>query len=392
MSETRTILHADMDAFYASVEQRDDPSLRGKPVIVGGLGKRGVVSTASYEARTFGVHSALPTAIARLRCPDGIYVTPRMAAYAEASRRVFAIFREYTPLVEPLSLDEAFLDVTASRRLFGDGPTIAAEIKRRVFEDTSLRVSVGVAASKYVAKVASDVGKPDGLLVVPPGDERGFLEPLPVSRLWGAGRVTQEKLARLGLATIGDVQRQPLETLVRMLGENTAHHFHALACGRDRRAVSTGREARTISHESTFADDVHDRDDLMRVIMRHAQGVGRRLRRQGLRAGTVRLKIRFPPFETHTKQRRLETPTADDGVLYRTARRLHDEINPGMRPVRLIGVGGADPVSADEEVQLDLFAPVENENRGRLMDTLDRIRDRYGNRAIEHGGALPDKE
>jgi DNA polymerase IV len=382
---TRQILHADMDAFYASIEQRDDPGLRGKPVIVGGEGRRGVVATASYEARRFGVRSAMPGSRARKLCPAGIFVTPRMDVYAAVSEQVLAIFERYTPLVEPLSLDEAFLDVTGSRALFGDGAAIAARIRADVREGTRLTVSVGVATSKYVAKVASDLRKPDGLVVVPAGEERSFLAPLPVGRLWGAGPVTQKRLMELGIGTIGDVQRLSRAELVAAVGEAAAEHYHALALGLDPREVETAREAKSLSHETTFRDDVAGDEELRRVLLELAEAVGRRLRRHGIRGEVVRLKLRYPPFETHTRQRKLEAPTDDDMVIYRTAKALLGEARPSSRPVRLIGVGVADLTSGPQPRQALLFDEPRAKERSRsLLRAMDAIRDRFGDDAIGH--------
>jgi DNA polymerase-4 len=246
VASPRTILHADMDAFFAAIEQRDRPELRGKPVIVGGSGPRQVVSTASYEAREFGVHSAMPGVRARQLCPQGIFVVPRMEAYAEASVRVREVFDRFTDLVEPLSLDEAFLDVTGSRKLFGEGQAIARQIKDEVRRATQLTVSVGVATSKYVAKVASDLRKPDGLVVVPPGTERAFLAPRPVSRLWGVGAVTRQRVERAGLFTIGDVQRRSERQLAEAFGDSLGPHLFTLANGLDPREVEPEHEARSI--------------------------------------------------------------------------------------------------------------------------------------------------
>ena len=382
----RCILHADMDAFYAAVEQRDDPSLRGKPVIVGGQGRRGVVATASYEARKFGVHSAMPGSRARALCPDGIFVRPRMEVYAEVSAQIRAIFEHFSPLVEPLSLDEAFLDVTGSQSLFGDGAEIAALLRAEVREQTALTVSVGVASSKYVAKVASDLRKPDGLVVVEPGGERAFLAPLPVGRLWGAGRVTQERLREVGLTTIGEIQALSREQLVDWLGEATGAHFHDLAHGRDPRRVEPDRGAKSLSHETTFDVDVADDDELHRVLLGLSEGVGRRLRRHGLRGWVVRLKLRYPPFETHSRQRKLPSPTDDDLVVYRTARELFASIRPPGKPVRLLGVAVADLTDDQIPHQGALFgAPPEGEKSHKILRALDAIRDRFGDDAIGHG-------
>jgi len=286
----RVILHADMDAFYAAVEQRDNPELRGKPVVVGGPGRRGVVATCSYEARQFGIHSAMPGLEAQRRCPHAIFVPPRMDVYASESDTIQGIFGDYTPLVEPLSLDEAFLDVTGSVRLFGDGPTMARRIKDDVREATGLTVSVGVAPCKYAAKVASDLEKPDGLVVVPAHDVPGFLAPLPISFLWGAGKVMQQRLRDLGFHTIGDVQRESLERLRQLLGETGGSQFHALCHGHDDRPVVPEQAAKSVSHEMTFGDDLYDRGECHRILFSmservDAAGNREQSRRRGRRPG-----------------------------------------------------------------------------------------------------------
>ncbi len=381
--EPRTILHADMDAFYAAIEQRDRPELRGKPVIVGGAGPRQVVSTASYEARRFGVHSAMPGVRARQLCPHGIFVVPRMAAYAEASAQVRAVFDRFTDLVEPLSLDEAFLDVTGSRLLFGDGPTIARSIKDQVKAATQLDVSVGVATSKYVAKVASDLEKPDALVVVPPGEERAFLAPLPVSRLWGVGAVTQQQLERSGLRTIGDVQRRTEQQLVQAFGGSLGPHLFVLAHGLDPRAVEPSREARSIGHEMTFAEDLVDAGEVRDTLLQLSQMVGRRLRRDGVRGSVVRLKLRHPDFTTLSRQRKV-APTADDLEIHRIACELLAACWSGRPGVRLLGVTAASLVAIDAPVQGGLFTAPKKQ-RDQLLAAMDRIRDRHGEGAVRHG-------
>ena len=386
---SRIILHADMDAFYASIEQRDRPELRGRPVVIGGLGPRGVVSTASYEARPFGVHSAQPTAQARRLCPDAVYLTPRMEHYVSVSRQVREVFDGFTDLVEPLSLDEAFLDVSGSTRLFGDGVAIAERLRAQVLERTGLTVSVGVAANKYVAKVASDLDKPDGLTHVPAGQEAAFLAPLPVGRLWGAGKATQARLGALGLRTLGDVQRRSEAELVAALGDASGRHFFRLCRGQDERPVVPDRDPKSVSRETTFGQDVADDARLRDVLLELAEDVGRRLRKQGLAGRTVRLKLRYPPFETHSRQVRLPAPTDEDLVLFRAARGLLEALRPPGKPVRLIGVGAADLGPAGEkQVQGDLFAAAEGpEPGGEVVDrTLDAIRDRFGSGAAGRAG------
>ncbi|MCA8968497.1 MAG: DNA polymerase IV [Planctomycetes bacterium] len=387
MSSPRTILHADMDAFYAAVEQRDHPEYRGRPLIVGGIGKRGVVSTASYEARRFGVHSAQPGAIAQQLCPGGIFVQPRMSAYVEASRQIRAIFERFTPQIEPLSLDEAFLDVTGSRLLFGDGREIARTIRERVFEETELTISIGVASSKYVAKVASDLEKPNALVVVEPGTERAFLRPLSVSRLWGAGKRMQELLDGHGIRTIGDVQDIGRATLEALIGAHAGQHFWSLAHGEDVRDVVADRDAKSISHETTFEDDLDDPEAARAVLLSLAEGVGRRLRAHGLVATTVRLKLRYPPFETLTRQQRLDVPSDDDRVLHRVGVQLLDAVDRGSG-IRLIGIGasGLRPASGVAR-QGSLFREGPDPRKaGAALRAMDAINERFGSDSITHAG------
>lgn len=379
----RTILHADMDAFYAAIEQRDRPELRGKPVIVGGSGPRQVVSTASYEARRFGVRSAMPGVRAKQLCPHGVFVVPRMEVYAAVSDQVRAVFESFTDQVEPLSLDEAFLDVTGSRALFGDGATIAARIKNEVKAATQLTVSVGVATSKYVAKVASDLRKPDGLVVVPPGEERAFLAPLPVSRLWGVGPVTQQLLERAGLRTIGDVQSRRHDELIAAFGANLGDHLHVLAHGLDPRSVEPDRAAKSIGHEMTFTDDLEAEDDVKAVLLQLCEMVGRRLRRVALRGRVVRLKLRYPDFTTLVRQQQVAA-TADDLELYRVGGALLQAAWDRRRGVRLLGLSVAGLADAGAPAQGSLFAPPP-QKRDQLLRAMDAIRDRHGEDSVRHG-------
>lgn len=373
-----------MDAFYAAIEQRDRAELRGRPVIVGGMGRRGVVATASYEAREFGVHSAMPGAQARRLCPGGIFVPPRMKVYVAVAAEIRSLFEEYTPLVEPLSLDEAFLEVSGSRLLFGSGEQIARELRRRVTERTGLTVSVGVASCKFVAKVASDLEKPDALVVVPPGDEESFLAPLPVKRLWGAGAKTQERFASLGLRTIGDVQKLSRDELVALFGEATGAHYFEISHGIDARSVNPDREIKSLSHEITFDRDLVQGEACLRVLLELSEKVGRRLRRHGLSGHTIRLKLRFPPFTTLTRQCKEKTATHDDLVIYRRAGELFQKARPAGRPVRLLGVGVSELVPAEVSRQGGLFEESGRKSE-RVLGALDEIRDKFGDGAIGHG-------
>ena len=392
-SPCRTILHADMDAFYAAVEQRDDPRLAGKPVIVGGRGPRSVVATASYEARAFGVHSAMPSVEAERRCPHAIFVPPRMEHYAAIGAQVRAIFELFTPLVEPLSLDEAFLDVTGSEALFGDGAAIAKAIRAKVLAETRLRVSVGVASCKFVAKVASDLRKPDALVVVPQGTELEFLAPLPVKVLWGAGKVAQAVFARHGLTTIGAVQQLSCPALVALFGPAMGEHFFLLSRAIDPRAVEPEHAARSISHELTFLPDLTTRAQCERVLLELSELVGARLRAAKLRARVVKLKVRDPDFTTHLRQRVVAVPTCEDLVVYRTARDLLLLERKKMRPVRLLGVGVSDLIASSEPRQGLLFGAGPGDTppgKGeRYLDAVDKIRARFGYDAIRHATSRP---
>ncbi|AXO35767.1 DNA polymerase IV [Micromonospora chalcea] len=352
-----TILHVDMDAFYASVEVRRRPELRGRPVVVGGVGPRGVVSSASYEARRYGVRSAMPTSRARALCPGAVYLPPDFTAYTEASRAVMRIFRDVTPLVEPLSLDEAFLDVAGARRLFGPPAAIARLIRRRVAEEQRLTCSVGVGPSKFVAKLGSTRAKPDGLLVVPADRVLEFLHPLPVSALWGVGERSADALRRLGLRTVRDLAEAPAGLLRRAVGEASAAHLHELAWGRDPRGVSPEHVEKSIGAEVTFDTDVSDPDEIRRSLLALADKAGARLRAAGQVGRTVSLKVRFADFRTISRSRTLPVPTDTAREMFDTAWALWEALAPG-EPVRLVGVRMEGLAPAGETPQqLTLGAP-----------------------------------
>lgn len=335
---TATILHVDMDAFYASVELLEHPELRGKPVIVGHRSSRSVVTAATYEARKYGVNSAMPMAVALRRCPQAVVLEPHFDRYTAASRHVMRLLGDVTPLVEPLSIDEAFLDVAGARRLLGGAWQIGTALRARVLAETGLTCSIGAAATKYVAKLASSVAKPDGLLVVPAERTLDFLHPQPVSALWGVGGKSEEQLHRLGLRTVGDVANTPVDALRRAVGEAMATRMHELAWGRDPRPVQTEREEKSVGHEMTFGTDVTDRQALHRELLRLSDAVGVRLRRAEVTARTVVLKLRFSDFTTVTRSRTLGEPTDSGRRIYEEVRALYDAASQGGRPVRLIGV------------------------------------------------------
>ena len=392
MSGDLAVLHVDLDAFYASVEQLADPTLRGRPVVVGGLGPRGVVAAASYEARRFGIHSAMPMVRARRACPDAVFLAPRFDAYESASRSVMAILRSFTPLVEPIALDEAFLDVRAVRRLHGAAPEIAVEIRRRVRTETGLTASVGAGSTKQIAKLASDLAKPDGMLVVEAGLELEFLHPLPVERLWGVGPATRRRLARLGVQTVGDLAAVPVEKLVGEVGRAHGEHLHALAWNRDDGAVEPERRVKSVGHEETFPTDVSDRGELEREVIRLADKVANRLRRAGCSARTVQLKLRYPDFRTITRSRTLPDPTDLAADLARVANGLlaNVDVDGG---VRLLGVAAQQLEHADAvQDQLPLGAVADADRpataspasgrRAALERSVDLVRSRYGDDAV----------
>lgn len=371
----RQIIHIDMDAFFASIEQRDAPELRGKPVLVGGGERRGVVAAASYEARPFGVHSAMPMAQAMRRCPQAIVVPPRRRAYEEASAQIFAVFRRFTPLVEGLSVDEAFLDVTGSRSLFGDGATIAARIRKEILAETDLTASAGVAPNKFVAKIASDQDKPDGLTVVRDGEVFAFLEPLPIERMWGVGPKAAERLRHLGYDTLGDLARADEATLERHLG-SWGREVKRLAQGLDEREVEPDREAKSVGAEETYDEDLTSRAEIEKTLLRHASRIARRLLEGGISAGRVTVKIKYADFTLKTRQLRLSEPVDDAGSLYAAARSLLDRFPLAGRAVRLPGVSAGD--LREGPPPRTLFSDERKDKRRAVESAMAKLRARFG--------------
>jgi DNA polymerase IV len=370
-----------MDAFYASVEQRDNPALRGRPVIVGGHPRRGVVLAASYEVRPTGVRSAMPMARALRLAPDAVVVPPRFAAYAAASEKVFAILQNATPLVEPLSLDEAFLDVTASLRLFGAASDLAARLRRRIADEVGLPSSAGIAAVKFIAKIASDIAKPNGQREVPAAEGVAFLAPLPVGRLWGVGSKTERHLRALDIQTIGDVAARDVAWLERKLG-SSGRDLWELANGIDPRAVIPDRDAKSIGAENTFDEDLDGAEALRPHIHDQALRVAARLRRAGVKARTVQLKLKLSDFTLLTRRSTFAQATDDGQTLYRAAMELLAR-TPLPRPVRLTGVSGQE-LEATAPPQLNLFAPPPGP-ADRLNAALDTITARFGHGAVTTG-------
>jgi len=393
MSAPRAILHVDMDAFYASVEQRDDPRLRGQPLIVGGTSNRGVVAAASYEVRKFGVRSAMPIREALRRCPHAICVTPRMSVYREVSHQVFAVFHEYTPVVEGLSLDEAYLDVTASLALKGDAVSIARGIKERIRASTGLGASVGVAPNKLVAKIASELEKPDGLTVVTPANLRALLDPLSVRRLPGLGRKLGERVEAAGLHTFGQL-RCATDTVLWPIFGRDSQRMRERASGIDDRPVMSEWDEKSISAEETFSTDLVEHARMRAEVLRLADRAGTRMRAQNLATGCVQVKIRRADFTTFTRQKRFEPSTTDSRTIAKIAGELLTawlEEQPRAR-VRLLGVGVNHLHAAD---QLDLFAQgpaqsQEGSSSTALDVAVDQIRERFGNLAVRRGSALPE--
>ena len=409
----RVIQHVDMDAFFVSVELVRRPELKGKPVVVGGTGRRGVVAAASYEARSYGVFSAMPSAQAQRLCPHATFLPGDYDLYREVSGRVMAAFREITPIVEPLSLDEAFLDVTGVQRLHGDPVSIAKKLRKRIWDEESLTCSIGIAPNKFLAKLGSVEGKPKiskqgpvygpGVFVIKPGEELEFLHRLPVRALWGVGKATGARLASLGIETVGDLAATPLQHLVRSLGNASGHHLYALAHAKDDRPVEANRETKSISHEETFAHDMSNPDDLDTEIVRQCDAVAQRLRNYGLVAKTTTLKVRFGDFETLTRQVSAPQSFSSAPDMLRMARSLLAEIDTSAG-VRLLGVGVSN-LGEDQGQQLSLDldgSTVGQHGNGDgvsfterqvvTSDLIDDVRNKFGNAAIGPASATVNGE
>ena len=382
----RWVGHADIDAFYASVEQRDQPEYRGRPVVVGAMpGRRGVVAAASYEARKYGIRSAMPIAEAYRRCPDAVYLRPDMDKYSRVSHEIFQVFGSITPVVEPVSIDEAFLDLSGLEKLMGSPNDIGREIKQRVREATGLNVSVGIGPNRLIAKLASEHRKPDGLMVVQPKDVLDFLAPMPVANLRGLGRQTQKIFSRLEIKTVAQLRAIPLRYLEEILGRSAASKFHNQALGIASAEVVPERNRKSISKETTFGEDISDQSVLRDVLRQLAADVAAKARREELSGTVVTLKIRYTGFETHTRQHKLASPTHDERVILKQARALLQHSDLPNDPVRLIGVGISD-WAKEESTQADLFGPSQSsENDEKLLQTLDEIEDRFGKGVLRVG-------
>jgi DNA polymerase IV len=389
-----TILHVDMDAFYAAVEAHDDPALAGRPLIVGGKGRRGVVASCSYEARAFGVRSAMPSSQARQLCPHAVFVSGRFDRYHEVSQQIHGIFAAVTPRMEPIALDEAFLDVTGATRLFGPAPVIAAELRRRIRDDVGLAASVGVAPTKFLAKLASEAAKPRpalkgvipgrGVVVVEPGEELAFLHPHRIEALWGVGPATAERIHRLGVTTVGDLAALPVDTLERVLGRVHGRHLHDLAWARDDRQVEVDREVKSVSHEETYATDRFRHDELQPEVVRMADSVAARLRRAGLAGRTVSIKMRFGDFTTISRARSAKTPLDTGPEIAAIAGELLGavDVSPG---VRLLGVGASMLRERAERAAEQLALDLDGSRASRwdqASGAVDAVRERFGDRAV----------
>ncbi len=385
----RVILHVDMDAFFAAVEQRENPVIKGKPVIIGadpqGGRGRGVVSTCSYEARKFGVHSAMPISRAYKLCPHAVYLPPNGRLYSQVSRSIFKIFYDFTDAVEPLSIDEAFLDVTGSVRLLGGGETIARLIKKRIVNKENLTASVGVAPNKYLAKIASDLQKPDGLVIVERDKIAKFLHPLDISRLWGAGIKTQQKMRKMGIRTIGDLAHFPLEVLRKNFGK-MGPHFYNLAHGIDDRKVQAQNRVKSVSNEHTFGKDIDDRNLIMGTLLKLAEKVGYRLRKKKLYGKTVHLKIRYEDFKTVTRIHTLPQNFNATDTIYNTIVKLFNENYIASKKVRLLGVG-VSHFDDKNSVQLSIFDE-DNRKKQKLDMLQDSLKDRFGKNIISRAESM----
>lgn len=383
---TLNIMHVDMDAFYAAVEQLDNPELKGKPVIVGGLSSRGVVSTASYEARKYGVHSAMPIVTAKRLCPQGVFLPGRHERYSEVSRQIFEIFYHYTPVVEKLSIDEAFLDLTGCTRLFGDPVQIGRQIKEEIYNNLGLTASIGLAKNKFLAKLASDLEKPDGFSVIEEKDIDRILEPLDVSKVWGVGKKTEEILKSRGIDTIGRLKNLSLAELENLLGKNGIQLYY-LSRGIDNRKVEANSQVKSISHEETFAENRIDRNLILASLLRMSIKVSRRLRKADLIGNTIEIKVRYGDFTTYTRSISLAVGTNKTDVIYEKAVYLLEKNKLLNRPVRLLGVGVSN-LSPEGPQQLSLFE--NNQKMEKLDKTIDLLRDKFGESSVIRARNLDD--
>ena len=381
-------MHVDMDAFYACIEQRDNPVLKGLPVIVGGLGNRGVVSTASYEARKFGVHSAMPMATARKLCPEAVFILPNHRHYQEVSSQIMKIFDGFSPLVEPLSIDEAFLDVSGIKKAVENPEEYASELKKQIKEQTGLTASVGIAPNKFLAKLASDYKKPDGLMRIKPEDIQGILDPLPVSYLFGIGKTTRKMLGEYGISTIKQFRQADRRILEKVTGRQT-DSFLFLANGIDERPVQADREAKSIGKENTYEKDLTLDEDIKREILLLAQKVGWRLRREGLCGFTLTVKIRYPDFETHTRSISAVNPFYHDEDIYKEAIKLSEKVS-FKKGIRLIGVS-VSKLKKYEETMLSLDFDGQEERKIKRTQAVDELKKRFGEKVIGKG-VLPEEE
>jgi DNA polymerase-4 len=389
---SRIIIHVDMDAFFASVEQLLNPEWKGKPVIVGadpdGGKGRGVVSAASYEARKFGVHSAMPISRAYRLCPHGVFVHPHGHVYSDYSKRFFKVLHTFSPLVEGLSIDEAFLDLSGSLHLFGTIEELGKRLKEEIFKNTGLKASVGIAPSKSVAKIASDVNKPDGLTIVPPGMVQDFLDKLPVNRLWGIGKKTHEQLQKLGIHTVFELRRYPPDILEKKFGK-MGIHIHKMALGEDSRSVSPEEAVKSVSNETTFDEDTNDGDFVRQTIFALSEKVGGRLRRSHFRGHTVHLKIRFSDFKTYNRSHTLRDSTNLTEDIFQIAEIMLAEFLPLEHYIRLVGVG-VSGLSDEVGAQLSLW-DMNNQKKMKMEQILDKLQDKFGSHIIRHAESLPSR-
>lgn len=383
----RWIIHVDMDAFYAAVEQRDNPELQGKPVIVGGTSNRGVVSTCSYEARQYGVKSAMPLFQAKKLCPQGIYLPPRPAVYQEVSREIMNIMYQATPLVEPLSIDEAFLDITGSIRLLGNPQQIGWKLKESIYHEVGLTASIGIANNKFLAKIASDINKPNGFKIIKQEEAKDFLANLPVTRLWGVGAKTKEKLHGLNIKTIGHLQQLPIPAAEKIFGSNTAKMLQ-LAVGIDHRPVEVDQQVKSIGNEITFSEDYQDKLVLQQLLLKLAEKVARRMRKENLAGRTITLKIKFNNFKQITRSITINKLINCEVKIFHLAKELLAQEQLTL-PVRLIGITVSNlDLDSEQITQLTLFQEENKENEEkitRLSDTLDHLRDKHGEKIIGRG-------